>query len=94
MEIQMKYAKLLENNFRCYKDVKDAVLLLKLKRWRKKIAEQKKVLAFMILHDKHLCAVVHLKPTSIQALKMIKGFGDKNVCSYGEVILSIIKNHQ
>jgi ATP-dependent DNA helicase RecQ len=94
MEIQMKHAKLLENNFRCYQDVKDAVLLLKLKRWRKKIAEQKKVFAFMILHDKYLCAVAYLKPTTMQALKMIKGFGDKNTDSYGNDIITIVKQHQ
>ena len=62
-----------------------------LREWRGKTAKQKKVPAYVILPDATLNDLCLVKPTSLQQLRRISGFGDKRVEMYGAQILDTIR---
>jgi ATP-dependent DNA helicase RecQ len=49
------------------------------------------VAAFVVLHDTALAALCAAKPTTLQALRAISGFGDKKVERYGQKILEALQ---
>ncbi len=68
----------------------DGDLLQALKSWRRSIAEQAHLPAFMIFHDKVLIEIAAKKPKTLQELKSVKGMGPAKMEKYGEAILAII----
>jgi ATP-dependent DNA helicase RecQ len=62
-----------------------------LREWRRNVARDKGVSAFVILHDSALVDLCLAKPSTLQELLRISGFGDKRVEMYGEQILVAIR---
>jgi ATP-dependent DNA helicase RecQ len=67
--------------------VADAQLREYLREWRRNIARELGVAAFVVLHDTALDALCAAKPSTLQALRAVSGFGDKKVERYGREIL-------
>ncbi|MGP0067462.1 MAG: DNA helicase RecQ [Isosphaeraceae bacterium] len=69
----------------------DTDLYARLRDWRKKIAAERGVPAYVIFHDSTLQAITHERPTSMSALSRIAGLGDRKLATYGEQILAVIR---
>ncbi|MGI4727545.1 MAG: HRDC domain-containing protein, partial [Janthinobacterium lividum] len=61
-----------------------------LRSWRNRLAEEKSVPAYVILHQKVLESLVENLPATLTELEMIKGIGKGKVDQYGEEILAYI----
>jgi len=75
-------------------DVKDKKLFESLKEWRKKVATNENIPAYMIISQIGLINTANLKPTTIKELLQIKGIGQKKADLYGQEILTIVKENQ
>jgi ATP-dependent DNA helicase RecQ len=69
----------------------DAQLREYLREWRRNIARDLGVAAFVVLHDTTLDALCAAKPSSLHALRAVSGFGDKKVERYGQEILDALQ---
>jgi superfamily II DNA helicase RecQ len=69
----------------------DPQIYERLREWRLTLAQEQKTAPFIIAHDKHLQAVAGLKPTTLEALLNVPGFGPKKVETYGADILRIVQ---
>jgi ATP-dependent DNA helicase RecQ len=69
----------------------DAQLREYLREWRRNTARDLGVAAFLVLHDTALDAVCAAKPSTLQALRAVSGFGDKKVERYGKEILAALQ---
>ena len=61
-----------------------------LKSWRSSAARDKKIPAYMVLHDATLIELARKRPTTEQALRGVKGLGPSKVENYGSDILRLI----
>ena len=61
-----------------------------LRSWRNRLAEEKNVPAYVILHQKVLDSLVESLPSSLAELETIKGIGKSKVQQYGDEILAYI----
>lgn len=68
-------------------------LFKKIKSWRWKRANELRVPAFFILHNRVLIEICKALPKDIDSLKRIKGMGEKKLNSYGNEIIAIIKEY-
>jgi ATP-dependent DNA helicase RecQ len=59
--------------------------------WRRNTARDKGVSAFVVLHDSVLVDLCLAKPTTLQELRRVSGFGDKKVEMYGKEILDALR---
>ena len=71
----------------------DEPLYEKLRQWRLETAQQKKVPAYVILHNDQLKRIAAQRPQTPEALLTIRGIGPKRMESYGDEILGIIGEH-
>ena len=62
-----------------------------LREWRRNIARERGVAAFVVLHDSALMDLCTVKPTSLLELRRVSGFGDKKVEMYGKEILDALR---
>jgi len=62
-----------------------------LREWRRITAREKGVAAFVVLHDSALVGLCLAKPSTLQELRRISGFGDKRVEMYGQQILDALR---
>lgn len=62
-----------------------------LREWRAEMSKEKQLSPFIIVENKPLIRVSKIRPTSLEELKNIKGFGDYRVTEYGNSIIDIIK---
>jgi ATP-dependent DNA helicase RecQ len=69
----------------------DQDLFSRLREWRRKIAAERGVPAYVIFHDSTLQTLANEKPTSMTALARIGGLGERKLASYGEQILAVIR---
>ena len=69
----------------------DQDLFARLRDWRKNIATERGVPAYVIFHDSTLQAIAQEKPTSLSALSRIAGLGERKLAQYGEQILAVIR---
>ena len=69
----------------------DAQLREYLREWRRNIARDLGVAAFLVLHDTALDALCAAMPSTLQALRAVSGFGDKKVERYGQEILEALQ---
>ena len=67
-------------------------LLLRLKKWRKIVAQKEKIELFKVFPNKTLESIAQTKPQNKEELVKIKGVKEKKFRKYGEDILSIVKN--
>ena len=65
----------------------DAELREYLRQWRRRIAQQQGVAAFMVMHDSSLEELCRLKPKSLEEILGVSGFGQRKVGLYGTGIL-------
>ena len=71
--------------------VPEVALLDQLKAWRKKIAAQNKVPAYVIFHDSTLNDIAAVKPQSLEALSQIQGMGKVKLERFGNDVIGIIQ---
>jgi ATP-dependent DNA helicase RecQ len=72
----------------------DAQLREYLREWRRNTASDLGVAAFIVLHDTALDALCAAKPSTLQALRAVSGFGDKKVERYGQEILEALQRFE
>jgi ATP-dependent DNA helicase RecQ len=71
-------------------DEVDPELSDRLREWRRSIAKEQGVPAFVVFHDTTLEAICRQRPGSIGALLQVHGIGEKKCERYGSQILEII----
>lgn len=74
--------------------VPDAQLREFLREWRRNTAREMGVAAFLVLPDTALNALCGAKPSTLQALRQVSGFGDKKVERHGLEILEALKRFE
>jgi ATP-dependent DNA helicase RecQ len=62
-----------------------------LREWRRKLASDKGLPAFVVLHDSALVDLCIAKPSTLQELRRVSGFGDKRVEMYGKDVLDALR---
>ncbi len=70
----------------------DPVLAEYLREWRRNMAREKKVPAYIILHDTTLEELCRRRPANFAALKQVPGIGEKKADVYGAEILQALRN--
>lgn len=75
-----------------YEDLnpKDRQVYNYLRQWRIEKAEQLKIKNFMICHNSELIDLAMYKPSNLDELQQIKGFGKQKSERFGEDILAIL----
>jgi ATP-dependent DNA helicase RecQ len=69
----------------------DQDVFSRLREWRRKVAAERGVPAYVIFHDSTLQALANEKPASMAALSRIGGLGERKLATYGEQILAVIR---
>ncbi len=72
----------------------DRDLFSRLKEWRKTVAAERGVPAYVIFHDSTLQAIAQEKPTSLAMLSRIAGLGERKLIHYGEQLLAVIRGEE
>jgi ATP-dependent DNA helicase RecQ len=62
----------------------------RLRDWRRRVATERSVPAYVIFHDSTLQAIAAEKPTTKAALSRISGIGERKLAQYGDDILAVI----
>jgi ATP-dependent DNA helicase RecQ len=73
-----------------WRDV-DEPLYEKLRVLRREIAAERNVAAFVILHDSTLRELASRRPTTIDALRFVRGMGERKLADFGPRIVDCIK---
>ncbi len=63
-----------------------------LREWRRNMARENNIAAFMILHDSTLEELCRRHPANITQLKQVPGIGEKKADAYGAEILQALRN--
>ena len=63
-----------------------------LREWRAGIARDEGMPAYVIAHDATLAAIAEAKPSSLSALRRVKGMGPAKLEKYGDGILEVVAN--
>ena len=63
-----------------------------LREWRRSMAKENKVPAYIILHDSTLEELCRRRPTNFSELKKVTGIGEKKADVYGAEILQALRN--
>jgi ATP-dependent DNA helicase RecQ len=71
-------------------DDADGDLFVKLRALRKRLADERKVPAYVILSDATLLELARRRPRDEQALRAISGIGPKKLAQYGAVLLEAV----
>jgi len=69
----------------------EKTLQQKLREWRRQKAENMGLPVYIIFANQQLDEMVRLKPGTLEALKRVRGFGEKKMASYGHDIIEIVK---
>jgi ATP-dependent DNA helicase RecQ len=72
----------------------DEMLFARLREVRRKIAEQRRVPAYVILHDAALRSIARNAPSSIEELAAVRNVGRRRAADFGEAIFATIREHQ
>jgi ATP-dependent DNA helicase RecQ len=64
----------------------------KLKEWRRGLAKELSVPAYVILHDSTIDALCRQMPSTIAELMDVQGIGEKKAERFGAAILSVLRN--
>jgi len=70
----------------------DPALAEYLREWRRNMARENKVPAYIILHDSTLEELCRRRPTNFAELKQVPGIGEKKADVYGAEILQALQN--
>lgn len=71
----------------------DPVLFDRLRAWRREIATQREVPAYVVFHDSTLMKIAASRPSQLEALRAIPGFGERRVEEYGEALIEIVRQY-
>jgi ATP-dependent DNA helicase RecQ len=71
----------------------DEPLFDNLRKLRREIAGERKVPAYVILHDAALRELASVKPGSVEELRHIRGMGERKLADFGDRLLQCIKSH-
>jgi len=71
----------------------DSALLQALRAWRRGIAREHGVPAFVVFHDSTLETIAALQPGTREALRGVSGVGEKKLERYGEALLEVVRSH-
>jgi ATP-dependent DNA helicase RecQ len=63
-----------------------------LREWRRNVARENKVPAYIILHDSTLEELCRRRPANFAELKQVAGIGDRKAETYGAEILQVLRN--
>jgi ATP-dependent DNA helicase RecQ len=72
----------------------DRALFDALKAERLRIAKQESVPAYVVLADRSLFDMVHLKPDMRDQMMMVHGVGQAKLEKYGDIFLQVIRQHR
>jgi ATP-dependent DNA helicase RecQ len=72
----------------------DAGLRDFLRDWRRKVAQQQGVPAYVVLHDRSLEELCRVQPVTLEELRGVPGFGEAKTARYGQAILSALAAHK
>jgi ATP-dependent DNA helicase RecQ len=61
-----------------------------LREWRRAMAKERDVPAFVVMHDTSLDQLCRRKPETLQELRQVPGFGEKKAAIYGPQILNVL----
>ncbi len=75
-----------------WRDVDEAIFE-SLRKLRREIAAERGVAAFVILHDATLRELASVRPTSMEALRHIRGMGEKKLADFGARVVECIRFH-
>src|SRR5713101_4043797 len=70
----------------------DPGLAENLREWRRNMAREQKVPAFVVLHDSTLEELCRQRPTTVAALRQIPGIGERKAEVYGAEILQVLRD--
>jgi ATP-dependent DNA helicase RecQ len=70
----------------------DPVLAEYLREWRRTLARERKIPAYIILHDSVLEELCRRRPASFRELQQITGIGERKAEVYGTEILQALRN--
>jgi ATP-dependent DNA helicase RecQ len=70
----------------------DPALAEYLREWRRTMARENKVPAYMILHDSTLEELCRRRPSNFAELKQVPGIGEKKADVYGAELLQVLRN--
>jgi ATP-dependent DNA helicase RecQ len=70
----------------------ESALFLELRSLRKKLADQRKVPAYLVFSDATLFAMAEERPLTLDAMLCISGVGPKKLAEYGEAFLGVLRN--
>jgi ATP-dependent DNA helicase RecQ len=71
----------------------DPALAEYLREWRRSMARENKVPAYIILHDSTLEELCRRRPANFEQLKQVPGIGEKKADVYGAEILQALRNY-
>jgi ATP-dependent DNA helicase RecQ len=71
----------------------DRALFEALRATRLTLAKEARVAAFVILPDRSLLDMVHLKPGTVDQMRMVHGIGEAKMEKYGNIFLQAIRAH-
>ncbi|WP_353147533.1 HRDC domain-containing protein [Flavobacterium sp.] len=88
-EVQNKFER---KERKSYKDLlpKDKQVYENLNQWRIEKSEQLNLKKFMICHNSQLIELALNKPSNLDELQQLKGFGKQKAAKFGEDILAIL----
>ncbi len=72
----------------------DPALREHLREWRRVTAKERRVAAFIVMHDTSLDDLCRKRPASLDELRGVSGFGERKTEVYGELILEALRNYQ
>jgi ATP-dependent DNA helicase RecQ len=70
----------------------DPALAENLREWRRSMAREQKVPAFVVLHDSTLEELCRQRPSTLTALRRVAGIGERKAEIYGAEILQVLRN--
>jgi ATP-dependent DNA helicase RecQ len=68
----------------------DRGLFEHLRTWRLGMARERQVPPYMVLDDASLRALARIRPTTIDALKQVRGIGEKRLSDYGADLIELV----
>lgn len=80
-----------ENEVKINKSNNDDLLYIKLKEYRLNKGKEENIKTYMVFNNSELGEIVRIKPSNIEELKNIKGFGKVKCEKYGDDIINVIK---
>jgi superfamily II DNA helicase RecQ len=72
-------------------DDQQKALLLRLKEWRKGTAQEAGLPVYMIATNAHLVSIIQQKCSTLESLKLIKGFGKSKIEKYGKGLNDLVR---